>query len=237
MLLELLACVRTIPPVAQPPAVTLQARLKVQVEAAGMSISFPGVLVLDGEDRGHLAALGPLGAPVVTVTGVGDAVAIRDVRQRIVYIGASADDVLATVLGLGVEDLWDLFRGDVADWGRWQPADPTLGTLRMERKGVDGDRYEVLSESNGRPIRVEWVDAQGTVEGELRWTGFVTAPDGVGAVPDGWVWSWPARGVHIEIVAESWRRPDPNPSIFDLVPPQGFEVRPLEALPLGAFTP
>lgn len=246
--LFVLGCTRSLPapPAARPASVLDQARarpvpsplqarfsFKIRSEALDLAGSTGGALIVDRPGHGHLAVLGPLGGPMLTVQtdGLGLAVAIPKDRRHLVAL--DAEQVLRETTGgiAGLDDLIGLMVGDL-------PLDAATvlseqlqegGDLAVVLEGPKGTSLlAVLDDLQATPVSLEARDADGKVVLTAAYEPFAPREGDGALLPTRVQLAVPLLELDLDVRYKSWATPDPVPDVFGLAAPDGFTTGLLE---------
>ncbi len=239
------------PPVPDPPRATLlddalqrtlplglrgRFGFKIRSEVLGLSGSTGGVLILDRPGRGHLAVLGPLGGPLVTLKTDGVGLAITNLRGQEHLLVEEADAlVLDQTRGVaGIDALLGLLVGELPLSGLEVREQEILegGDLRVVFSGPQEITVDaVIGASGAVPVSLEARDRQGTLLVLAEYGPF--APMGDGAeplMPTEVSLNVPALLLELDVQYKDkgWIALEEAPPVFGLEPPEGMPSRSLD---------
>jgi hypothetical protein len=222
---------------ARPTAARVTGRFSLVLVSPGLSgdhrVSTGGAVILDRPGRGHLAVLGPLGGPVATLQSDGSGVAVALSRGHEHYVAQDAEAVLreTTGGGLGLDDLFGLFVGDVPlDGAKVLRRQALPDGAEVVLEGPQGSRVTVGLARDATPRRLLAANRDGVVQIDASWAPFALLDEAAvpTLVPTAMTLKLPPLGIDATVTMKSWTIPDPVPDVFGLAPPSGFTSSPLE---------
>ncbi|HHO54683.1 MAG TPA: hypothetical protein ENK18_28375 [Deltaproteobacteria bacterium] len=218
---------------------------KIHSERLGLSGSTGGALIFDRPGRGHLAVLGPLGGPLLTLQtdGIGLAVAIQRDRQHLVVDDAGAQLQQQTGGVADLDAILGLLIGQLPLGGlqieEREPLDD--GDLRITFAGPQQTTViVVIDDPAAVPVSLE---ARG--EGDVLLVSATYGPfapmteGGDVLLPTEVSLQIPALDLQLDIQYKDrgWAVLTDVPDVFGLQPPEGFTSRPLDAWSLLELKP
>jgi outer membrane biogenesis lipoprotein LolB len=216
-----------------PERLTGRFSFKVRSEVLDLAGSTGGAIVLDRPGRGHLAVLGPLGGPLMTVQTDGLGVAVALMRDRRHLVAVDAEQVLRETTGgvAGIDDLLGLMAGDVPLDDAEIREQQTLegGDLRVVLSGPQGTSLvAVLDDATATPISLEALDAQGKVVLTAAYEAFEPQGEGGPLLPTRVAMNVPLLELDLDVRYKTWTQPETVPEVFGLDTPEGFSSELLE---------
>jgi hypothetical protein len=226
---------------ARPSPDPVQARYHLKIRSKPMELagSTGGALIFDRPGQGHLAVLGPLGAPLVTLTSDGTGLAVDLVRDRRHLLGLDAETVMREVTGgiVGIDDLFGILIGDI-------PLDEARIKSQVEREDgtaqlvLQGPRKStlmvILNPETGTPISMVAIGKAGRRLLVAEYEPFV-AHDGDQWVPSVVHVEVPQLELTVDLRFKWWKTLDAVPDVFSLDAPDGVRSESLEEV-MGAWS-
>jgi len=219
---------------ARPIADPVQARYHVKVRSKPLNIagSTGGALIFDRPGKGHLAVLGPLGSPLVTLTSDGAGLAIDFVRDKRHIVGLDAETVVRETTGgiVGVDDMFGLLIGDLPLDDAKVKSKALLedGSVQLVLQGPRKSTIvAVLEPETGTPISLIASDRNKRRLLAAEYGPFDTHTDGT-LVPSTVEIEVPQLEMSVELRFKWWKTLDEVPEVFGIETPEGFTVESLE---------
>jgi hypothetical protein len=210
---------------ARPVPEIAAARLDLQLTAPGGLAGATGGALLVQRPAGHLAVLGLLGSPVLTITTDGSAFSVDLPRDRRHLVAPEAAAVLTEIAGplLTPEDLVAVLLGDLplddAPTRRERARDDELVSIGLQgTRGRltatltrDGTLHELTLDAIGGPLLVG------------KWEPYaeVTLGDRAYLVPTRATLLFPRWDAQLDLRYKSWWLPDPVPPVFSTTAVEG----------------
>jgi len=219
---------------ARPTPDPVQARFQLKVRSKPLDVagSASGALIFDRPGQGHLAVLGPLGAPLATLTSDGVGLAVDFTRSRRHIVGTDAEEVVREVTGgvAGVDDLFGLLMGDLPlDEAKvLSQAELESGRVQLILQGPrKTSLHVVLDTQTGTPVSLV---ALGRNQRRLliaEYAPFVPHEESMW-VPSELHLEVPQLELSVDLRFKWWKTLDEVPDVFSLDTPEGFVVESLE---------
>jgi hypothetical protein len=226
---------------ARPSPDPVQARYHLKVRSKPMDLagSTGGALILDRPGQGHLAVLGPLGAPLMTLTSDGVGLAVDFVRDGRHLVGGDAESVVRDVTGgiVGIDDLFGILIGDIPlDDARIQSqSEREDGTVQLVLQGPrKSTLMAILNAGSGTPVSLVAIGRTGRRLLVAEYEPFVPH-DGDLWVPSVVHVEVPQLELTVDLRFKWWKTLDTVPDVFSLDAPAGVRTESLEEA-MGAWT-
>lgn len=218
-----------------PPQLRGRFGFKIRSERLGLSGSTGGALIFDRPGRGHLAVLGPLGGPLLTLQtdGQGLAVAILRDRQHLVVEDAEQQLLQQTGGVAGLDAILGLMIGQLPLDGLEIEAREVLddGDLRVTFAGPqDTTVIAVIDDPAAVPVSLEARDREDALLVSASYGPFAQMTDEGGALlPTEVSLQVPPIDLVLDVQYKErgWAELEEVPDVFGLEPPEGFTSRPL----------
>lgn len=226
---------------ARPTPNPVRARLNLKLRSPTMDLraGTGAVWIADRPGLGHLAILGPLGAPMATITSDGEALAVAVPRDARLLRAPMAEKVLREATGdlVGLDDLVGLVLGDVPfDAARIKSRKPLPdGQVQVVLLGPERTRLElVLDGATATPVSMDLADREGRQMLTAAFEPFDARDDGT-FVPSRVELYLPLADLELDLRFKSFEALDEVPPVFGTDVPEGWTVEPLGAALLPAL--
>ncbi len=212
----------------------VQARFHIKVRSKPLDVAggTGGALIFDRPGRGHVAVLGPLGAPLATLTSDGVGLAVDFMRAHRHLVGTDAESVVRETTGgiVGIDDMFGLLVGDLPldDAKVKSRAKLEDGQVQLVLQGPRKSSISaVLDGATGAPISLIANDRNKRRLLEASYGPFETHGDG-SLVPSTVNIEIPQLEMTLELRFKWWKTLDEVPDVFVLDAPDDFETESLE---------
>ena len=219
---------------ARPTPNPVRARYHLKVRSTPLDVagSTGGALIFDRPGKGHLAVLGPLGAPLVTLTSDGVGLAVDFTRDKRHLVGVDAEAVVRETTGgiVGIDDLFGLLVGDLPlDDAKVRSTDLLEnGQVQLVLQGPRKSTIvAVLDPTLGTPVSMVANDRNKRRLLAVSYEPFDTHEDGT-LVPSTVDIEIPQLEMSVTLRFKSWKNLDEVPDVFSLDAPDGYRVESLE---------
>lgn len=220
---------------ARPTADAVRSRFHFKVRSALGNVGTGGALIVDRPGRGHLAIMGPLGRPLVTLHTDGRTLSVVDRRSNLHLVEREAEAALreATQGLAGVDDVLGLLLGEVPVAGLVvrRTSRTSEGQLRIDYAGPQDSTLGLwVRDPEGTPARVEVTDHDGASLLVATYGAFELSDEGAASFPTEASLSVARFEFELDLRFRTWSElGDDVPEVFGLEAPEGFRSAPLAA--------
>lgn len=211
-----------------------QAKLSVKMRSKPLGIAAPplaGGLIVDRPGRAYLAILDPIGSPVLTLTSDGTAAAMTNTRDKEWIHAEDAQMALgsATEQSVALDDVISLLMGLVpVEQDMVKDRTEEADGVRLDIDGPGQTSFSALVDAtNATPKSIRVDNAEGEQLVLATYEPFELQGDSW--MPTNLLLEVPSVELTINVRYKTWKVLETAPDVFNVVPPKGYTVVPMEA--------